>query len=145
MSVHREPPKASRPPVLSVPTPFGFPPSSSCVVKSQSGCSTIKGRKTKLACRIVFVLGELVPSRASWASPARNSTESTQSARPPACPPDPQNCLFLLKFFLHMQSQIVCGSWMRQCAGSEERTATGSVSLPFQGNREWEPMKETQE
>lgn len=84
--------------------------------------------KTKPACCSVFVLGALVPRRASW--PPRPGIALTLHSQA-ACPARPCELLVFIKILLHAQSRMVCGSWMRRCGGPGARKASGLFGLVF--------------
>lgn len=84
--------------------------------------------KTKPACCSVFVLGALIPRRAS--GPLRPGIALSLHGQP-ACPARPSELLVFIKILLHAQSRMVCGSWMRRCGGPGVRKASDLFSLVF--------------
>lgn len=85
-------------------------------------------KKTKAACCFVFVLGALIPRRASW--PPRPGIALSLHGQP-ACPARSSELLVFIKILPHAQSRLVCGSWMRWCGGPGARKASGLFSLVF--------------
>lgn len=88
----------------------------------------LQREKTKPACCSIFVLGTLIPRRASW--PSRPGIAPSLCGQA-ACPARPCELLVFIKILLHAQSRIVCGSWMRWCGGPGVRKASGIFGLVF--------------